>query len=377
MTFVGMDPVEVRTVADGLLARSRDLEEVRARVDGLIVVAAASWPGPDSDAFRELWTSTLRGGVGTVSQELAARSTWLLAQIDEQVEVSAASGGAATPAGGPAGGAKATYQAAVTPGSLLDLSRAAYEDKGDVGGWHRLSDAELRALGLDPSSVRDPATGFSASVFRSPDGEYVVAYRGTTEWFGPQVAGKDLQADLHGSVGLSRQSEQAVALALALKNAVGGDNVTFTGHSLGGRLAALSAVATGAHAETFNAAGMSPTELMYAKVAGGGEVGFFQWLGAHGPSFLDRTDAAVLGIDTSNITNYRGVGDPLTGVQEQVLPAAPDAVGRQVDVFVDDPNPLKWHDLDAMEAGVDRLSPGSTGGGSSGGGGNAGGGGGW
>ena len=47
---------------------------------------------------------------------------------------------------------------------------------------------------------------------------------------------------------------------------------------------------------------------MYARVAGGGEVGFFQWLGAHGPSFLDRTDAAVLGIDTCPLEGLEPAG---------------------------------------------------------------------
>ena len=44
-------------------------------------------------------------------------------------------------------------------------------------------------------------------------------------------------------------------------HALHGDNLVFTGHSLGGGLASVAALATGRRAVTFNAAGVNPMTL--------------------------------------------------------------------------------------------------------------------
>lgn len=348
MTFLGMDPAAVQRAADALRAQGRELDGMVVQVDALVEQAAFVWPGPDSDRFRETWFDMHRPSLLATAAEVAARSAWLASQVEAQLGVSGMSASDAGPG--------VCEDPSATTGDLLDLSRAAYNDHGGIPGWDRLSDEELGSLGIDPALLQDPTTGFSACVFRNAEGALVVAYRGTTEWVavrqsgaGVTVApGLDLHADVLGSTYLSRQSEQAVALALAVQTAVGTDNVVFTGHSLGGRLAALASIATGAPAETFNAAGMSPSEMMYAHIAGGGtQPSFWQWLGSHDVFSDGNADAAHLGIDTSSITNHSASGDVLSGLQSGS--PAPDALGNQHVYVIDGVNPVDSHSLDTLE----------------------------
>ena len=347
MTFVGMDLAAVQRGADSMSAQAGELSGLLARLDGTISNLAALWPGPDCDAFQGTWFEHHRPALLAVSDELTARAQWLVQQLQDQVDVSGMTMDQVR---------AITLAACAEPGdtsaqTLLLLSQAAYADSGDVGGWHRLSDAELLAMGIDPSLVSDPASGFSASVFQSSDGEIVVAYRGTERWLNGWAADPDALADAEGSVYLSQQSQQAVALALAIENQVGADNVTFTGHSLGGRLAAVSSIATGAHAETYNAAGVSPTEMMYAHIAGGGQgPNLFQWLGAHNPALPDQYDAALLGIDTSHIVNHQAPNDALGIVQG--VNGVPDSLGSQQYTGFDTWNPIDAHGLESLDESI-------------------------
>ncbi|KAA1421553.1 hypothetical protein F0U44_04505 [Nocardioides humilatus] len=347
MTFVGMDLVQVQRGADSMSMQAGELTGLLGQLDGVIANLTALWPGPDCDAFQTTWFEHHRPALLAASDELIQRAEWLMRQIEDQAEVSGMTvdqvrGIMLAPCLEPGDTSAQT---------LLQLSQAAYSDSGDVGDWHRLSDEELLALGIDPSLVRDPASGFSASIFQNSDGQIVVAYCGTTEWFDGIAPGADLVADAQGSVYLSQQSEQAVALALAIRNQVGVDNVVFTGHSLGGRLAAVSSIATGAHAETYNAAGVSPSEMMYAHIAGGGEgPGFFQWIGTHNPVLPDQYDAAILGIDTSNIVNHQAPNDILGGLQS--LTNVEDAAGSQQYTGYDTWNPIEAHSLDSLDESI-------------------------
>lgn len=366
MTFVGMDPQEVQRVADGLRARGQELEGLVDQVDASVQHAGAVWPGPDSDAFRDAWFDLHRTALLSAATETLTRAAWLSAQVTEQREVS----GPGASGAGPGVCVDPTH---VSDGELLGLSRAAYADAGDVGDWQRLSDDELRDLGIDPALLNDPASGFAASVFRDADGNLVVAFRGTTEWVEVRRAGadvvigpgKDLTADAAGATYLSRQGEQAVALALAVQVAAGDGNVVFTGHSLGGRLAALASIATGDRAVTFNAAGPSSSEMMFAHIAGGGESpSGLTWLAAQNPFDDGNADAAYFGIDVGNITNHRADDDPLSALQAHT--PVPDAIGHQVVHDINAPDPVAAHSLDILEP---FLVPPSSGGGGGGGGG--------
>ena len=168
------------------------------------------------------------------------------------------------------------------------LAADSYNTTGAPEGWERLENFD------------NPSTGFFAAAYRSQiDGHVVVAYRGTEP-----TSLADWRANLGQGAGLpSAQHAQAVSVARQAQ-ARYGDRLEFTGHSLGGGLAAQGAMATGRRADTFNAAGVHPMSYLY-----------------YG---LDRSAAR-------NIDNHTVDGEVLTSVQERsfVAPLAPNAVGNQ------------------------------------------------
>jgi hypothetical protein len=93
------------------------------------------------------------------------------------------------------------------------------------------------------------------SALYSKDGKYVLAFAGTNP--GSMA---DIKTDIQSIVsGKSEQFETALDEARSVVNEYGKGNVEFTGHSLGGGLASAASLATGSHAITFNALGLSRT----------------------------------------------------------------------------------------------------------------------
>jgi hypothetical protein len=121
-------------------------------------------------------------------------------------------------------------------------------------GWSSASQDWLNTHS-DISGLLSTKSGMSASVFTNDDtGAVIIAFKGTDSW-------TDTKTDIRQAVCLdARQYADAVALAGAVKASGLGD-VTFTGHSLGGGLASIAALASGIHAITFNAAGISDHTL--------------------------------------------------------------------------------------------------------------------
>lgn len=119
--------------------------------------------------------------------------------------------------------------------------------------FHRLAPAEIaRDLGVDPGLLHDEASGYDARLYydRAED-RHVLANRGTEGLRNP-----DTVANIRQGLGLgSAHYDRAVHAATQLAAATGG-KVAFTGHSLGGGLAAAQALATGQEAITYNAAGL-------------------------------------------------------------------------------------------------------------------------
>jgi type VI secretion system secreted protein VgrG len=165
------------------------------------------------------------------------------------------------------------------------LAADTYNTEGAPEGWERLEHWE------------DPNSGFYAVAYRSQiDGHVVVAYRGTepTHW-------NDWRNNLAQGAGLpSPQYAEAASVARQAEARYGNQGLEFTGHSLGGGLAATGAMATGRHADTFNAAGVNPMSYYY-----------------YG---LDRDGAR-------NVDNHTVDGEVLTSLQESTWAA--DAVGTQ------------------------------------------------
>ena len=185
-------------------------------------------------------------------------------------------------------------------------------------GWNRL---EPDAAGVYTSPdgrtfqpsvpLENTDSGLRAAVYANADGQVVLAYAGTNDF--PDVVG----ADAGQAFGIdSAQYNQAITLAKEAKAAFG-DNVVFTGHSLGGGLASAASLATGNAAVTFNAAGLSNDTLR--------GLGF------------NPHDARELG-ESGQIRRYNIDGDPLTTAQQDVgiLEGAPDAVGFELNL--DHPN---------------------------------------
>ena len=139
-------------------------------------------------------------------------------------------------------------------GAMADIAGAVYA-RSDAPGWQRMGDGELAAAGIDPALLY--ANGMEAGVYTDGNGRFVVAYAGN------DTGGvEDVGTVIAQSAGFqTRQYDNAVALAHQVENAFGGDNVVYTGHSLGGGLASLAAAATGSTAVTFSAQGIHDNVL--------------------------------------------------------------------------------------------------------------------
>lgn len=229
--------------------------------------------------------------------------------------------------------------------ALAELSSDVYETSNTgAAGWTRLDAQQLADLkgpdgkpaGIDAATL-DTSSGFRAAVYTNGQGQYVVAFAGTNGFDG------DIIADAGQGLGIGTpQYKQAVALAKEAEAAFG-DNVVFTGHSLGGGLASTAALATGNTAVTFNAAGLSNDTLR--------DLGFTPH---------DARSQAEAG----QIRRYNVDGDPLTGAQQgvELINGMPDAVGYELnldypyDLPLDMSNPLNAHGcatvIDAMKTQV-------------------------
>ncbi|WP_314769244.1 hypothetical protein [Actinomyces bouchesdurhonensis] len=194
-------------------------------------------------------------------------------------------------------------------------------------GWHEVGPAELRKLGIDPALLEDTNTGFHATLFRDDNGRYVLSYEGTNVH---DLKG-DVLTDAMGAVATSPQVHQAILAATTVKqrltaNGVTAGNFSLTGHSLGGELAAVGSIATGAKATTFNAAGVSFTSMATAMYA-----------------------AKTNGYDTNptnayaRVENYHFTTDPLTFAQT-ALPLPP-AFGKQVEIKASGDDLVHFYDL--------------------------------
>ncbi|MBJ6370769.1 hypothetical protein [Sedimentitalea arenosa] len=114
-------------------------------------------------------------------------------------------------------------------------------------GWSR-----LKAFSEERAIVGD----LNASLFKGPDGQHVLAFRGS-------VTGGDWITNVAGTLSptplLNGQVEDALRVAEAAVQQY--PNVVFTGHSLGGRLAQAASIKTGNLAYAFNSAPVGFNEI--------------------------------------------------------------------------------------------------------------------
>jgi hypothetical protein len=205
------------------------------------------------------------------------------------------------------------------------------------GGYKRLSDKEVWALGIDPALLRDPATGFAAGIFKKGE-EYVVAITGTDFSTSP-----DVNEDAIGAMTTSPQSQNAVRLAQAVNASAISDDSVYVGHSLGGRLAAVASMESGNPAITFNAAGVSPATVAYMA-------------SKQGISTADMYTKLRYG----QVREYSTADDPLTNIQQNypTKDVAPDGVGSRIYLDGSNLNPKTGHEMPNVRTEMENAYPG-------------------
>ena len=127
--------------------------------------------------------------------------------------------------------------------------------------WMQLSAPSRRGQlphRLQYARFEDANTGFRAMLYQSKDTqEIVVVYRGVRR----SNIIRDSQTCLSQGLGFGAAAyRQAIELATAVVEAYG-DKVFFTGHSMGGGLAAAASIVANRPAVTFNSAGVHPATL--------------------------------------------------------------------------------------------------------------------
>lgn len=209
------------------------------------------------------------------------------------------------------------------PGVLQDLyATASQRREGSAetfaplpNGWTRMDDSTLQRAGIDPGLLHDAKSGFDAAFYRNEQGQVVLGFCGTDE-------GKDWKHNLGQGLGFDdAQYASAIQLGSQAKQAFG-DQVVISGHSLGGGLAAASAMVNDIPAVTYNAAGVNDRTLERQG--------------------LDAS-AAKEYASSELIRGYHVKNEILTHLQEDSIPlkwAMPNAAGHQIEL--PEPDPLSF-----------------------------------
>lgn len=182
-------------------------------------------------------------------------------------------------------------------------------------GWTRMDDSTLQRAGIDPGLLHDAKSGFDAAFYRNEQGQVVLGFCGTDE-------GKDWKHNLGQGLGFDdAQYASAIQLGSQAKQAFG-DPVVISGHSLGGGLAAASAMVNDIPAVTYNAAGVNDRTL--------------ERQGLDASAAKDYASSEL-------IRGYHVKNEILTHLQEDSIPlkwAMPNAAGHQIEL--PEPDPLSF-----------------------------------
>lgn len=203
-------------------------------------------------------------------------------------------------------------------------------------GYRVASQADLQALGLNPAMLSDG--DFRARVYVTGDGaqaEYSIAFRGSQ-------SGGDWVANAQQATGFdSAHYRAALAIGERIARSPLADQVDFTGHSLGGGLAATAAVASGRPADTFNAAGLHGDTIAAAASLRGGQPG-------NAPGQVDAWYVRGEILSLLQDGGDRVIGGVFGGIAGGLLVDAPEAYGERRGLDSVAPNGKNW---------LDRLNP--------------------
>lgn len=345
MAFEGLDPEVLRGVQHQLSGQVSRVNAICGHVDGIVRHALHVWEGPHASDFHAAWVSAHRPRLIAVAEVLDAMAALLGQEIQQQVVASGGTGAQAAPA------SQKPYGRDHYLFKLAGASEAMTSDppqKADLPqGWLAASPADLAKLGLSEADLRDRANGLDAVLYTDGHGHYVLAFAGSKGSMSPLSPSADWQQNY--AAGFvdptlpvrSAQVEAAASLAYEISHRVGAQNLTLTGHSLGGRDAAVASMATGSRAVTFNAEGVTPEDAVYANtLSGRGEsLGGYVWSRVTGSPDLSSAQQ-------HNIVSYTTQSDPLSNLEQNGL--GPHQVGQPQVVPGTTDDPLKAHSLSSF-----------------------------
>lgn len=344
----GADAERLTQIAAQLSDLGRQTTKVGAEGSDRLGTLGGVWAGADLETFTQQWRTAERQ-LDSCAERLTTMATLMVEQAEQQVGASEGAGahlpgpvpagpgptgpGGPPPVGpGEEGGSSFDEDVRGTEGQPVDkdlwaLAHHSYGDDNDLYEDPHLYDeqpdlpegyeeVDATELGIDPALLTEEH-GMQAEVYRTPDGGYVVAYRGSDE-------NLDWVTNARQGVGMDDpQYEQAMQLASAVHAASGGD-VTFTGHSLGGGLAAAAAMATGQPAVTFDAAGVhGDTADRAAEIRGDGSTG---------ESVMAETGQGQIrtySMETDILTNVQGATPLVDAPGTSITLETPESEQRQ------------------------------------------------
>ncbi len=210
----------------------------------------------------------------------------------------------------------------------------------------------LRAAGVNWTDkevaefLHPTKSGFRAEIYLpdptilGKDAKPVLCFKGTDsdkneDWLNNARQGAGMQSDYY---------DRAMTVAKALSGVKGQEGFEITGHSLGGGLASAAAAVTGAHATTFNSAGLHP-DTAPRFIQGGplfdtgktvvayqvqGEVLTSTQQGVANMSVLRRAQAGYLAETAAELSRLPGLEDAVTKkIQAYVLIPEPGATEQE------------------------------------------------
>ncbi len=201
----------------------------------------------------------------------------------------------------------------------------------NIPGFQRVTDDELKKMGLSPAMFSNAEQDFRAQLYKANSlagqaEQYVLAFRGTV-----QDSAANWNNNFRNALGLESEAyNQAIALAARAQRAaqLQGASLMTTGHSLGGGLAQaassyLSSVGAPMAGSIFNAAGYNPAST---------------------PQFPSQSTV-------DSLTNYCVAGEAVTALQNKLGLA--EASAKQVVLpAVQNAGAVASHSMDSVEKGM-------------------------